>query len=231
MFKATLKQKTTLSPKATGLTLQLIEPTKIEFNPGQFVNLKVADAVYRAYSIASPCAQQDKIFLIVTTSHEGVGSEYVRNLHIGDEVTFIGPSGKLHLKEKHSKAIYFFATGSGIAPFISMLEQLACDNYSGKIHLFFGVRHPEEVLCLDELTGLKKRLKDFTIDFYVSNPQDDFMGVKGRVTAAIPNITDFNADFYLCGHPQMVEDVNTALKAKGVPDENIICEGFTKTLK
>ena len=119
---AFVENKIQLTDKVCELTLRHHEP--MNFVPGQFINLHPLPNVYRAYSIASIADDNRHIKLLIENGHEGIGSNYVKLLKIEDQVDFIGPSGRLKLKEPLNTKLYFFATGTGIAPFISMFHKL-----------------------------------------------------------------------------------------------------------
>ena len=220
LFKATIQQKLQLTPKTTQLVLHLVAPAHIDPVPGQFVSLKVSTTaeIFRPYSIVK-VSGATTLTLLVATGHDGLGSNFVNSLKTGDTVWFVGPAGRFHLKQPVSDTLYFFATGTGIAPFISMFLQLTAQNYLGNVTLFYGIRHREDVLMVHNLDGFKSSLPNFKYELFVSSET-------GRVTEALSRITDLSADFYMCGNPAMVKDIMTALKAKGVSEDRLLAEAF-----
>ena len=92
-----------------------------DFLAGQFVTITVnPPTVRRSYSIAS-APGKDFIELIADTKRGGPGSQFFENSKVGDEFEFMFPLGVFFYKES-PKPVYFFGTGTGIVPFMSMAE-------------------------------------------------------------------------------------------------------------
>ena len=216
--------------------LQLIEPDAIEFKAGQFIQFQVPeyegcdDSVYRAYSVASPAADQKNIALIVTKVPDGIATTYIHEfLQKGDEVTFNGPYGEFFLRDS-DRDIYLVATGSGMAPILSILHHIADENIQRKVTFVFGARHKEDLFYLDEVEALKKRIPNMEFLLTLSKPPDSngWTGHKGRVTDVLQKIVDDgkNAECYICGNPAMVESVEKLMQDKGVPADLIFYDKF-----
>jgi ferredoxin-NADP reductase len=225
-FKAKVIAKTGLAWKTTQLDLESLDKT-FSFIPGQFVNIKINETAFRPYSISSNPKNLPQFSLVIETGHKGLGSTYIKSLNPNDEITLTGPSGKLALKNPQESNLHFFATGTGIAPFISISYILIDQNYSGTVNLYFGVRKEEELFYRDRLENLKKQLKLFNYTVFFSQPQNP-KNKPQRITAVLPKINIASSQFYVCGHPGMVAEVFTILVNKGVPQKNIITEEFTR---
>ncbi|KKU56120.1 MAG: Benzoate 1,2-dioxygenase electron transfer protein [candidate division WWE3 bacterium GW2011_GWB1_47_11] len=226
MYKATVLKKSWMSSRDILLTLTLVEPVEIDFTPGQFVSLKVDETAFRAYSICSSADNKSEISLLVSSFHNGLGANYVKNLNIDSDVTFVGPGGRFMFSSQVAPEIVFVCTGTGIAPFVSMLHQVLELNLAAKIRLVFGVRTKKDVLFLDFLNSCKSKLNNFDYKICLSQEKSaEFL--HGRVTdnVVIPNPK--SAHVYLCGHPNMVDDMKLRLAALGVPQSNVFSEKFT----
>jgi benzoate/toluate 1,2-dioxygenase reductase subunit len=228
-----LVTKKQLSVKVTGVTFEIIEPKDFQFYPGQFISLLVGTGVIRAYSVCSDVNDLPNISLAVETGHDGVGSNHIRNMKEGGELSFIGPSGKLLLPGTLSEHpisdlpdhLCFFATGTGIAPFISLFCKLIDLKYKGKIELFFGIRKESEELFIEEFEDYKNKLQ-FNYKIFYSRPEDS-SHISERITSVLPQMTDKDALYFICGHPLMTEQVLNGLKENGIEEKNIIKEEFT----
>src|SRR3990167_2825778 len=128
------------------VTFKLLNPNRIEFVPGQFINLRVSANTYRSYSICSLPRFSDQVSIVVTVNFDGIGANYLKGLKTGDVVSFIGPSGRFRLFENSLKNIIFVCTGTGISPYIPMLNQLLNSNKSSIVKLFVGCSSEDEVL-------------------------------------------------------------------------------------
>ena len=93
LYKAKLKGKQMLNARDMLVEFELIKPAEIHFKPGQFINLNVAENTFRSYSICSDSSLLDKVSIVASVSHEGVGTKYLKELKQSDEIRFIGPSG------------------------------------------------------------------------------------------------------------------------------------------
>lgn len=208
-----------------------VSPSEMDFRPGQFVSLKAGETSFRPYSIASDYKNKNIISVIVSVEHSGVGSNYLKQLKVGDQVNYLGPAGLLKLKKPYATNLYFFATGTGIAPFLSMFYKLLDDKFEGNINVFFGVKNEDELFAIDILDKFKPSFKSFNYQILFSESLNPNIS-KQFLTTEIPGIVFENSHFYLCGHPSMIESVSKDLKQEcGVNEENIIFEKFTVTIK
>ena len=234
--KAALIKKTYL---AEG-TIQLDFETEasFEFQAGQFISIKVEDnsssPCIRGYSIASypHSDNQNKAFsLCVKLVENGRGSNWLNSLKEGQEIQFLGPNGKfLFNPNPDSKNILFIATGTGIAPLKTMIEdQLLNKNNQNKFHLLFGVRYIKEIFYQDVFQKLADKFSNFTYEITISRPEkEDWSGNKGRVTALLENlkIDTTNTEAYLCGLKYMLTEVTSILESKGLSPDKVHSEQY-----
>ena len=202
-------------------------PEFFEFEAGQFVTIKIDDQVppcFRAYSIKSAPKKEGKTFdLCLKIVEGGRGSNWLAKLKEGDQIFYIGPSGKFTLKDNGKKSI-FIATGTGITPFTSMVEDQLDKGNKDKLHLLFGVRHIKNIFYQDQLDQWNNNYDNFSYDLCLSRPEnDEWEGKKGRVTDILRemDIDPQNTEIYICGLKAMIDEVVEILKEKGLPDEAI----------
>ena len=221
--------KSYLNEKIIELELEYIKPNKLAFIPGQYINVKVAENTYRSYSICSDYKNKKGLSIIVSAMHNGVGSSYIKEIQIGEELEFIGPSGKFGMSDTLENNIVFVATGTGVSTIIAFLYLLLHIKYKGNIRLLFGNRLEEELFYLDKLEFFKKNLKNFTYEVFISAPIKSSSYKLGRVTSVLKNYISENTQYYLCGNPNMIQDSVKILRDAKVIDENIYHEGFTRS--
>lgn len=229
LHKAVLKEKKQLTHKIIELSFLIQDNDDFDFISGQFVNILVGDSVFRSYSIASNQEELPILKFVIETGHNGIGANYLNSLKPGDNITFIGPSGKLMLKKPLAASIYFMATGTGLSAFIPMLYELSKTSYSGNVHLYFGVRKEYDLFYEKFLESLKNELVGFDYSVFYSKPDSDNVTNSGRITKIAPLLKNKNSHYYICGHPEMVEEIIVHLKEKEIPEENIIKEEFTRS--
>lgn len=191
-------------------------PPPFTFTPGQFISLVIPDTdpiLTRSYSIVSTPSDLPLIRLWIKFSEQSLSEPHVRALKVGDIVTFKGPYGRFHYLESGRPSL-FIATSSGIAPFISMLT---ASHDTAEKKLLFGCRNEKELFALPELEKLRieKNLQSTVI---LSKPSPAWTGLQGRVTHILETMPDdlSETDIYICGSPQMVEDVRGVLAQRTV---------------
>ena len=128
-FQATVSRIKKLTHDVRELDLSLVTPASIEFKAGQWISIEVwhprlKQTVQRQYSIASPPSRSGQITLLFNQVPDGPGSSYLFGLRESDTLKFHGPNGSFYLEEQPSRDLVFVATGTGIAPFRSMLNTL-----------------------------------------------------------------------------------------------------------
>lgn len=215
-YTAAVVEKEKISPTVYLVTFKLLEPSSIVFHAGQCIMLMIKEGVNRTMSIASPPSQSDRVMMIHDVSPGGPGSVWTVNLKIGDPVTFLAPTGALMYNESGPKKKVFVATGTGIAPFHSMM--LAYPD--AEKELFWGLRHEEDIYWKEEF---EKRIPFHLI---LSQPRDTWNGERGHVTEHVIANVDIQSEYYICGNRSMVEDVKNQLFAKNVSKDQIKSELF-----
>ncbi len=236
-FRSVVEKTEDLTPTNKGITLRITSPEDgILFKPGQYVQLQVPPfklsktSEFRAYSIASNADDTTHVQLVITKVENGIVSTYVHDyLKEGDEVTIRGPFGDFFLRDSQ-RDILFIATGSGLAPVMSMLYQIEGEEIKRKTTLFFGDRKPHDLYFQDQLIYWQKSIVNFTFIPTLSRAveEDSWNGEKGRVTTLIHKHIPDNTplDVYICGAPPMVESCAKVLRQKGIPASNVFYDKF-----
>ena len=237
-FKVRVDCLEDLTPYIKGVTLAIVEAEEgITFKPGQYIQLEIpkyklsSSSEFRAFSMASFPEEHQKIQLYVGLVEKGIVSTYVHDyLKEGDELIMRGPFGDFYYKES-GRDILMIATGTGLAPIISILRHMRREKIQRKTTLFFGTRTEEDLYCVEELKKLEKELYEFTYVPTLSRVSDNspWEGERGRVTSLIEkNIQKgINLDVYICGNAEMVESCLEVLKIKGIPEKYIYFDKFS----
>jgi ferredoxin-NADP reductase len=208
------------------------------FAPGQFISVLIPGAgpggrdLRRAYSIASsPEMMPSKnIFeLCIKLVEGGPGTNYLNNIKIGETIKGHVPFGDFVYKTKSDKHVIMIATGTGIAPFRSMIfSKVFADNKPLSTKLLFGARDTNDLLYADELVPV------LSADFVetLSRPSANWPGFKGRVTDWLrensPTIDWKHTEFYLCGNGAMIDEVKQILATHEVDKSSIHQEIYYK---
>lgn len=214
-----------ISPKIYLTTLELIEPEEIEFLAGQYISLDVGRGQRRSYSIASVPAIKNEIDLLVDVSPQGPGSEFFKNLKIGDRVEFKAPLGKFVLETGDGDYL-FLATGTGLAPFMAMIPVLL-EKISTQVNFLLGFRFLEDIFYEKELSSLKEKYPNFDYKICLSKPSESWSELKGHLTEYLEDFTpNHETNVYLCGNKAMVDEARIKLRGLGVPEENVHFEQY-----
>ena len=195
---------------------------RFEFQPGQFLTLDLpihekANKRWRSYSIASWPDGSNIVELIIVLDKLGAGTNYLFNeVKIGSVLSFRGPQGVFTLQPTIDKDLFFICTGTGIAPFRSMIHYIRVNQLPSKnIYLLFGCREEADLLYHSEMQQLEKELPGF--HYLPTLSQGNWEGRIGYVHALYHELCSAKqpGDFYLCGWKDMVDEARQALLNMG----------------
>jgi propane monooxygenase reductase subunit len=209
--------------------LKLVEPDRIEFAAGQFVNVTVpGTSETRSYSMANAPSDDSTIELYCRTYPGGAFSDYlITTARPGDELVCSGPYGLLKLRPSH-RPILMVGGGSGLAPLLALLRDIADRGIERPVTLFFGARTEADLYALDEIRDLEQRIADFSFVPVLSESwSESWAGDTGLVTEAVAGRFDRMAhDLYLCGPPPMIDATTALAVARGSRPRNIYFDAF-----
>ncbi len=226
----------TLSPQVRRYIFSTEDALPLSFIPGQFLTLHIPGPekiAHRSYSIANP---PDSPLVEITCAHipGGLASEYLSGLAVGDCMEATGPHGLLVLKDEQPQRIFLVGTGTGIAPYRSMLPQIsarlaACADL--RVMLIQGNRTAADLLFADDFLACAEQHPSF--QFYAcysraTQVQHPFEHL-GRVQKVLEKfVLNPSQDLvYLCGNPNMIDENFALLSAMGFDRKNIRREKYS----
>jgi ferredoxin--NADP+ reductase len=220
-----------------------------EFKPGQFAVLglpgeadrsKLADAedeparpdllIRRAYSIASSSKARRYLEFYITLVHSGALSPRLFHLQPGDRV-WLGPkiTGAFTLEQApRDKDVILVATGTGLAPYMSMLRTELTASVGRRFAVLLGARHSWDLGYHAELVTMERLSADFSYLPIISRPAEEPVPWTGRAGHVLDlwtggelertwgrSPTPDDTSVFLCGNPAMVDDMIEALSRRG----------------
>ena len=214
-----LREKRVVAPKLTELTFE--RPSDWPFEAGQFARLGLAvdgHPVMRAYSIAS-APNEDVLRFLVTEVPEGSLSPRLHELEPGAEVLLEGNAeGNLRpARVAGGKTLWLLATGSGLAPFLSIVHDPATWQTWEDVVIVESVRTLEEAAPARELMEETFPGELTVVVATTREEEEERRGdLSGRITHVGKRITPEDARVILCGNPEFIESARAILKERGL---------------
>ncbi|EOQ62410.1 hypothetical protein F935_02363 [Acinetobacter calcoaceticus ANC 3811] len=218
----------------TLFSFTMTRPAHFKFTAGQFarIGLKVGDElVVRAYSVvSSPFDETLEFFSIVVP--DGAFTSNLQHLKVGDELYLEKiPYGYLTLARYQQPLphdLWLLATGTGLAPFLSMLQDFDTWSKYQKINLVYSVRTAAELAYVDRIQEIAESFGEGHVGFkFISIiTRDPSAQLHDRLPVLIENgelekvagieLSPATSHVMLCGNPEMVDDTKEALKRRGL---------------
>ena len=204
---------------------------KFDFTAGQFVTLDLPihekkNKRWRSYSIASWPDGTNVFELVIVLDEKGLGTPYIfNNVFVGSELKFRGPQGVFVLQEPLDKDIFMICTGTGVAPFRSMLHYIKDHNIPHKdIYLIFGCRTKDTILYYEEMNDLKGSIPGF--HYIPTLSREEWEGHTGYVHSIYESLCTQKkpAVFYLCGWKGMIDEAQKRILDMGYDKKDIRIE-------
>lgn len=200
---------------------ELQKPSGFDFKPGQAVNVAIDKEgwrdQWRPFTLTS-LPGWDRLQLMIKSYHDHQGvTEQLGRLLVGDELIIDEPWGTIEYNGQGT----FIAGGAGITPFIAILRDLnEREEFAGH-RLLLANKRERDIFPTDTLNAMIGL--DMT---HVLSEEETTEHAHGRIDRAFlaETIDDFSQKFYVCGPPQMVKDVNEALKDLGADPDGLVFE-------
>ncbi|GAA5060722.1 FAD-binding oxidoreductase [Nocardia callitridis] len=240
-LRTRIHRLTNLTGDIVALELELLEPTRYEFRPGQYSDLLIPGTEeHRSFSMATTPTEQGRVQFLIKCYPGGRFSGLLTNeLRVGDELSLRGPYGAFTLKKDSERDIVCVGGGAGMAPILALLRHLTEIGSTRRVHFYYGARTAADLFLLPEIAELGRRLVDFVFVPVLSEQTDPDWAALGVVegdTGLVTEVVDRResdlaaAEVYVCGPPPMVEAAMATVEAKGAARERIYFDKFTTTV-
>jgi len=213
------------------------EGEPVPFEPGQYMTIGVyvdGKLVQRPYSVASAptVAGEEGYEFYVRLVPVMRFTTLLWRLPVGHEMRMIGPKGRFLLEPDDDRTHLFVSTGTGIAPFISMIRQLLAAGKPRRTVVLHGASYADELGYRDLLEGWQRdRTYPVTYVPTVSRPADPrntgWTGRTGRAEAVVQavcrdlGLRPEKTVVYICGNPEMILNVEAILMDHGFPEFHV----------
>jgi len=206
-----------------------VETPPLRFEAGQFVRIALdvcGERIARAFSFVNPPEDPVLEFYGVIVPG-GPLSPRLAELRAGDRLYVAdNPSGWLILSEvPPAEDLWLVATGTGLAPFLSILRTEAPWQRYRRVILVHGARNARELVYGDLLAGIARARGSAFVQVKVTSREQTSGALAGRIPAAVADgrleaaaapIAAERSQFMLCGNPDMLRDMAAALAARGL---------------
>jgi hypothetical protein len=198
------------------------KPEGYEFEPGQATEVAKKKEEWkdekRPFTFTSLDEDPELQFTIkIYDDHDGV-TEQIGKLQTGDELIIDDPWGTINYKGKG----VFIAGGAGVTPFIAIMRKLYKDGNLKGNRLIFSNSSEDDIILREEFETM---LGD---DFLNTLPEQDhhpkYLTERIDKDFLVEHINDFDQQFYVCGPPEMVDDINAHLKELGADPDGLVFE-------
>ena len=222
-----------------------------QFEPGQYFSLGLPTGggmLLRPYSTSSPRGARDVLEFLVRRVPAGAFTPALWSVNAGDRLWIGPPKGLFRLKPGDMRTHLLVSSGTGIAPFISMLDDLLGPGEVGDDHrqpeaqsgphvvVAHGVSYAAELAYRDRLERDASANRRLTYVPTISRPaakgDDGWSGRTGRVESILADVCrelqldPANTIAYLCGNPDMIAGSRETLCGLGFPADAIVHENY-----
>ncbi len=208
------------SPRVKRFVLSTLDGCIIDFIPGQFVSIYNRNlpefANTRSYSIASRNCSSHSIELCIALNEKGIFTPWLFKLKIGEQLEISEPQGQFIYKPEFAELPnVFICTGTGVAPFMSMIDN-ALTMGTSHVYLVFGNRKLHDILYRSHFENLAQKHPNF--HFVPVLSQEVSFENTGYVHGFYESILrDIGGDarIFVCGWKQMCMEAREQLKLMG----------------
>jgi len=203
------------------------------FEAGQYATLGLlgpaGKLVQRPMSVSSSSDRLEEYEFFIRLVEGGAFTTLLWERKVGDAINIKGPKGRFLLQDDGRRCL-FVASGTGLAPFMSMIETLRDRGQTRQIALLHGASYDRDLAWREHLTALEET-GEFPLRYVatISRPQASpgWTGCTGRVETILESqleahgLDPSNATLYLCGNPEMITAVDEIATGRGFAPEQI----------
>jgi ferredoxin--NADP+ reductase len=201
-----------------------VEAPRLSFEAGQFVRIGIEPSLVRAFSFVNPPQDAVLEFYGIVVP-QGPLSPRLARMERGDTLCIASnPAGFLVLREvPDAETLWLVSTGTGIAPFLSILRTATPWQRFRNVVLVHAVRHARELVYQDVIRGIGKENAFHYVTFVSREAAPGSLAGRipaamrdGRLEQATGLALNAHSHVMLCGNPDMLKDAQAALAERGL---------------
>ena len=231
MMPARVMTMERVAPDVMVLGLKLPTNDRMQYLPGQYVDLLLRNGTRRSFSMAN-APHDDALLQLHLRDYGGPFSQHVFSaMKEKDIIRVEGPFGTFFLREDSAKPIIFVASGTGFAPIKAIIEHAFAKGVKRAMTLYWGCRVRADLYMNDLAEQWQREGKLRYIPVLSdATPADRWTGRAGFVHRAVledfPDLSGYQV--YACGAPVMVDAARRDFSAqRGLPEEEFYADSFT----
>ena len=211
------------------LLIKLPASERLQFLPGQYIDILLEDGRHRSFSIANAPHNDDFLELHVRLVEGGQFTSRVFNtMQPKDLLRIEGPHGSFFYREDARDEILMIAGGTGFAPLKGIIEHILSEQDTRPIYLYWGVRTKGDLYMRDLAEQWAAEHDNIHFVPVLSEPDNSWNGRTGYVHDAV--LSDFDDlstfDIYACGPPAMIKAAESSFQDKGMKKEQFYYDSF-----
>lgn len=213
----------------------------VAYRPGQFLTILLpADdkKIRRSYSMSSSPYTDVSLAITIKRVPGGYASNLLLDtIKVGDTLEVMEPMGAFFPKQNddQTRQVVFVGAGSGITPLFSIAKSILMVEPESEVFLIYGSRNEESIIFKHKIEALQAKYGErFQVVHTLSQPSEAWEGEKGRLNKShllkivekLPTLNKAEAEFFLCGPDDMMEETHRALSILAIPENKIRKESF-----
>ncbi len=230
-YEVSMTRNERVAPEVHLLHFELPPGKSVEFAPGQYVTFELDQGGHpqtKSYSFASAHESGEGFDLLVKRIPQGFASNFLCDAVSGTRLSALMPLGKFALRDPGGRSVLLLATGTGLAPFLPMLEELERTHPTTPTYLVVGFRFERDVIFPEQLRALAERWPAFHYFPVLSRPPPRWPGGIGHLQGVVRQkfATLRDVDVYICGVPAMVGQAQQMAADLRAPPERVFVERY-----
>ncbi|MGR5362999.1 MOSC N-terminal beta barrel domain-containing protein [Vibrio mediterranei] len=212
-----------------------LEPQKgamPSYKAGQHLPIELnmdGKAVKRLYTLSSSPSRPGRLAISVKRVDGGEVSNWLfDHFQVGDTLIADKPNGSFHIANSEHEPLLLLSAGSGVTPMMSMLRDLTDQNDIRDVVFYHQCSTYADIPFANELKSLEKQNKNLTVILALTQPSEDWQGLKGRFSLShLKQIADLTErQVFVCGPDGFMQKAKNLMLKKGLSEDHYHQEAF-----